>query len=142
MSRDRPCSFLLPINPRGLLRVTGLASLLACTPSAHAETQSSAMIRLEQIGFMCANGDSEVQFVELGAIASGQSFSSALALRVRDRFGTVTYERANLFAPKPDGAPWPQAQAWLIGTGACSLATAVSLDLGIGRVLDPYGGTT
>ena len=99
------------------------------------------MIRLEQIGFMCANGDSEVQFVELAAIGSGQSFSSALTLLVRDRFGTVTYERANLFAPKADGEPWLEGRAWLISTRACSLATGVAPDLVVGRVLDPYGGT-
>ena len=68
MSRDRTCSLLLPFRRRSVLRVAGLACLLVCAPGARVAAQSPAMIRLDQVGFMCANGDSAVQFVELGAI--------------------------------------------------------------------------
>src|SRR5437867_696461 len=76
MSRDRKSPVLHPRAPRGLILIACLATLVAGPPRARgALVQSSAIIRLQQVGFMCANGDSEVQFVELAAIASGQSFS-------------------------------------------------------------------
>lgn len=100
-------------------------------------------VRVNEFMTACADGNAEVQFLELAPTVD-QTFDSGLTLLVMDHSGQSILERSDLFAGKANGTYWPAGKPWLIGSGGFASATGLDPDLVVtspASILDPAGGT-
>src|SRR5689334_17689694 len=131
-----------PARSRAPLRWTSAQVLLGLLVLARPSNASTDGLRINEVATACANGDSSIQFVELIAPQSGQTFEYSVGLRVRDRAGTIVFDRANLFPGRGSGASWATGRTWLIATVPFEAATSgLFPDLEAPLPLDPTGGT-
>ena len=123
---DGSFAIAFPPTPRNSQGATPGAS--ECFPADTSWVARTSGIRVAEIATACQATDPRVRFFELRADRVDQELNRRLKIEVFGQTGNLIFSSSNLFAPLPDGTPWPEGRSWLFASAEAAATFGVAPD--------------